>query len=141
MIVLDTNVISELFLLRPSSAVESWVADQPTASLFTTTVTEAEILYGVRLLPDGKRRRDLLAAIEPIFWEDFAGRVLPFDREAADAYATLAVERRQSGRPISQFDAQIAGIALSRGAAVATRNVADFEGIGLTIIDPWTYGG
>jgi len=141
MIVLDTNVISELFLLRPSSAVESWVADQPTASLFTTTVTEAEILYGVRLLPDGKRRRDLLAAIEPIFWEDFAGRVLPFDREAADAYATLAVERRQSGRPISQFDAQIAGIALSRGAAVATRNVADCEGIGLTIIDPWTYGG
>lgn len=141
MIVLDTNVISELFLLRPSSAVESWVADQPTASLFTTTVTEAEILYGVRLLPDGKRRRDLLAAIEPIFWEDFVGRVLPFDREAADAYATLAVERRQSGRPISQFDAQIAGIALSRGAAVATRNVADFEGIGLTIIDPWTYGG
>lgn len=141
MIVLDTNVISELFLLQPSSAVESWVADQPTASLFTTTVTEAEILYGVRLLPDGKRRRDLLAAIEPIFWEDFAGRVLPFDREAADAYATLAVERRQSGRPISQFDAQIAGIALSRGAAVATRNVADFEGIGLTIIDPWTYGG
>jgi len=141
MIVLDTNVISELFLLRPSSAVESWVADQPTASLFTTTVTEAEILYGVRLLPDGKRRRDLLAAIEPIFWEDFAGRVLPFDREAADAYATLAVDRRQSGRPISQFDAQIAGIALSRGAAVATRNVADFEGIGLTIIDPWTYGG
>ena len=141
MIVLDTNVISELFLLRPSSAVESWVADQPTALLFTTTVTEAEILYGARLLPDGKRRRDLLAAIEPIFWEDFAGRVLPFDREAADAYATLAVERRQSGRPISQFDAQIAGIALSRGAAVATRNVADFEGIGLTIIDPWTYGG
>ncbi|MFC5384599.1 VapC toxin family PIN domain ribonuclease, partial [Aquamicrobium segne] len=82
-----------------------------------------------------------LAAIEPIFWEDFAGRVLPFDREGADTYATLAVERRQSGRPISQFDAQIAGIALSRGAAVATRNVADFEGIGLTIIDPWTYGG
>lgn len=141
MIVLDTNVISELLLPRPSSTVESWVADQPVASLFTTSVCEAEVLYGVRLLPDGKRRRELLAAIEPIFSEDFAGRVLPFDRDAADAYATLAVRRRQDGRPISQFDAQIAGIALSRGAAVATRNVADFAGIGLTIIDPWTYGG
>jgi predicted nucleic acid-binding protein len=139
MIILDTNVISELLNPKPSSAVESWVADQPPASLFTTTVTEAEVLYGVRLLADGKRRRSLLAAIEPIFSEDFAGRVLPFDRDASDAYATLAVARRQAGRPISQFDAQIAAIALSRGAAIATRNVADFADIGLSIIDPWTY--
>ncbi|MFC3721982.1 type II toxin-antitoxin system VapC family toxin [Neoaquamicrobium sediminum] len=141
MIVLDTNVIFELLTPRPNHAVESWVADQPPASLFTTSVTEAEILSGVRLLPDGKRRRNLLAAIEPIFFEDFAGRVLLFDRDAADAYATIAVERRHSGRPISQFDAQIAGIALSRGAAIATRNIADFSGIGLSIVDPWSYEG
>lgn len=139
MIILDTNVISELLTPKPSIAVESWVADQPPASLFTTTVTQAEILYGVRLLPDGKRRRNLLAAIEPIFSEDFAGRMLSFDRDAADAYASLAVGRRQAGRPISQFDAQIAAIALSRGAAVATRNVMDFSEIGIEVIDPWTY--
>ncbi len=85
--------------------------------MFTTTVTEAEILYGLRLLLDGRRRRDLEAVIVPIFREDFAGRILPFDSEAANAYAKLAAERRKPGRPISQFDAQIAAIARSRGAA------------------------
>lgn len=139
MIVLDTNVISELLRPKPDGAVATWLADQPPASIFTTAITEAEILYGVRLLPDGKRKHELLAAIAPIFAEDFAGRVLPFDEDAADAYATLAVARRQIGRPISQFDAQIAAISASRGAAIATRNVADFADIGLVVIDPWAY--
>lgn len=141
MIILDTNVISELLRPKADGAVEAWLADQPPASIFTSTITEAEILYGVRLLPDGKRKAELLAAIQPIFAEDFAGRVLAFDEEAADAYATLAVARRQAGRPISQFDAQIAAIATSRGAAVATRNVSDFGDIGLVLINPWAYAG
>lgn len=141
MIVLDTNVISELLRQKPDRAVEAWLADQPPASIFTTTITEAEILYGVRLLPDGKRKTELLAAIEPIFAEDFAGRVLPFDQDAADAYATIAVARRLAGRPISQFDAQVAAIAASRGAAIATRNVADFAEVGVPVINPWAYEG
>lgn len=141
MIILDTNVISELLRPKADGAVEAWLADQPPASIFTSTITEAEILYGVRLLPDGKRKAELLAAIQPIFAEDFAGRVLAFDEEAGDAYATLAVARRQAGRPISQFDAQIAAIATSRGAAVATRNVSDFGDIGLVLINPWAYAG
>lgn len=141
MIVLDTNVVSELLRPRPDGAVEAWLADQPPASIFTTTITEAEILYGLRLLPDGKRKQELLAAIEPIFAEDFAGRVLPFDEDAADAYATLAVARRLAGRPISQFDAQIGSIAASRGAAIATRNVSDFADIGVAVINPWAYQG
>ena len=138
MIVLDTNILSELLLPAPEPAVVDWLTEQPSAAVFTTTITEAEILYGLRLLPDGRRRRDLEAAILPIFAQDLAGRVLPFDREAADVYGLIAIERRKAGRPISQFDAQIASIALSRGAALATRNVSDFEGVGLVIVNPWT---
>ena len=141
MIVLDTNVISELLRPKPDGTVEGWLADQPPASVFTTAITEAEILYGVRLLPDGKRKQELLAAIGPIFVEDFAGRVLPFDGDGADAYATLAVARRQLGRPINQFDAQIAAIAVSRAAAIATRNVSDFADLGVAVINPWVYEG
>jgi len=137
MIVLDTYIISELLSPLPQPAVVDWLADQSPAAIFTTTVTEAEILYGLRLLPDGRRRRELEAAILPIFTQDLAGRVLPFDREAADVYGSIATERRKAGRPISQFDAQIASITISRGAALATRNVADFEGVGLVIINPW----
>ncbi|QND44730.1 type II toxin-antitoxin system VapC family toxin (plasmid) [Rhizobium lusitanum] len=137
MIILDTNVISELLMPSPSSVVVEWLAAQHPQSVFTTAVTEAEILYGLRLLPEGRRRRDLEAAISPIFSEDLFGRVLPFDRDAADLYATIATDRRSAGRPISQFDAQIAAIALSRGASVATRNISDFEGIGLVIVNPW----
>lgn len=117
----------------------SWLGAQPPMSVFTTTITQAEILYGLRLLPPGRRRRDLEAAILPIFAEDLAGRILTFDSEAADSYATLATDRRRMGRPISQPDAQIAAIALSRGAALATRNGPDFESIGLTIVNPWSY--
>ena len=105
MIVLDTYIISELLSPLPQPAVVDWLADQSPAAIFTTTVTEAEILYGLRLLPDGRRRRELEAAILPIFTQDLAGRVLPFDREAADVYGSIATERRKAGRPISQFDA------------------------------------
>lgn len=141
MIVLDTNVISELLMPRPAANVEHWLMVQPSASVFTTTVTQAEILYGMRLLPEGRHRRDLEAAILPIFEEDLAGRILAFDSDAAGTYSMIATSRRRLGRPITQFDAQIAAIAVSRGAALATRNVADFEEIGLTIINPWDYRG
>ncbi|GAA3066244.1 type II toxin-antitoxin system VapC family toxin [Rhizobium viscosum] len=137
MIILDTNVLSELLVPSPNTTVIDWLANQQPASIFTTAITEAEILFGLRLLPEGRRRRDLEAAILPIFNDDLYGRILPFDRDAADIYATIATVRRAAGRPISQFDAQIAAIALSRGASLATRNEADFEKIGLEIINPW----
>lgn len=137
MVILDTNIISEALAPRPNTSVMDWLTTQPIASVFTTAITKAEILRGLRTLSEGKRRRDLEAAIQPIFAIEFEGRVLPFDSEAADAYADIAARRRKIGKPISQSDAQIAAIALSRGAAIATRNANDFSEIGLTIIDPW----
>ena len=117
--------------------MSNWVAIQSAASLFTTTITQAEILHGVLLLPQGRRRDAIEAAADSMFEEDFAGRILPFGSHAAHAYAEIVVARRESGRPISQFDAQIAAIAHSTGAAVATRNVSDFEGCGIKVVDPW----
>lgn len=137
MIVLDTNVLSELTRSAPDASVMNWVATQSAANLFVTTITQAEILHGVLLLPRGRRRDAIEAAADAMFEEDFAGRILPFSSLAAHAYAEIAVARRQSGRPISQFDAQIAAIAKSAGADVATRNVPDFEGCGIKVIDPW----
>ena len=137
MIVLDTNVISELMRAAPDDRAASWLASQPMSGLFTTTLTQAEILYGLTLLPQGRRRDDLFAAARPIFDEDLAGRILPFDSEAALIYPEIAAHRRQSGQPISQIDAQIASIARSRGARLATRNVRDFRDCGIEIVDPW----
>ena len=121
----------------PNVAVRDWMALQPAANLFVTTITQAEILHGILLLPRGRRRDAIEAAAEEMFEQDFTGRLLPFGSLAAHAYAEIAVARRQSGRPISQFDAQIAAIAKSVGAGVATRNVPDFEGCGIKVIDPW----
>jgi toxin FitB len=137
MIVLDTNVLSELMRPRPDAAVVSFVSDQPPVTLFTTTITLAELTYGVAVLPQGRRRSELADAVERMFEEDLAGRVLPFDTAAARAYADISAERRRIGRPISQFDAQIAAIARSRSTRLATRNVADFADCGLDVIDPW----
>ena len=137
MIIVDTNVLSELMKPEPTLRVVEWVAAQPPASLFTTTITQAEILFGVALLAPGERRGVLEQAVAAMFEEDLDGRVLSFDSASAYAYATVCAERRQAGRPIAQFDAQIAAIARSRGAAVATRNVADFEGYGLPLHNPW----
>jgi predicted nucleic acid-binding protein len=137
MIVLDTNVLSELMRPSPDAGVEHWVASQPAASLFTTTITQAEILFGISTLPTGARRSALQRAATEVFETDLAGRVLPFDSPAANSYAALAAKRRKSGKPISQFDAQIAAIAESRGAAIASRNIQDFAGCGPTLINPW----
>jgi len=137
-IVLDTNVLSEVLRPVPEPSVMAWLANQPRASLFTTTVTRGEILYGIRLLSDGKRRRGLWDAAKNIFDEDFADQVLIFDSDAADMYAEIAASRRAAGKPISQFDAMIVAMARSRGASLATRNVKDFENCGTDIVNPWT---
>jgi predicted nucleic acid-binding protein len=137
MILLDTNVLSELMRSAPSSLVESWMGEQPAASLFISTITEAELRYGLALLPESRRRRHLAAQVEAMLATDFVGRILPFDSTAASEYARIAAARRFMGRPISQADAQIAAIAASRGAALATRNVDDFVDCGVHIIDPW----
>jgi len=136
MIVLDTNVISELMRREPDPRVMAWIAEQPMAGVFTTTLTQAEIFYGLALLPEG-RRDDLLAAARPMFDVDLAGRVLPFDTDAAATYPEIAAGRKQGGKPISQIDAQIAAIVRSRGARLATRNVRDFADCGITVVDPW----
>jgi predicted nucleic acid-binding protein len=137
MIVLDTNVISELLRPAPALQVEDWLAKQDGATVYFTTVGEAELRHGVAIMPTGRRRNALAEAIEAMLEEDFRDRILPFDRVAAGAYATIAAERRAAGRPISQFDCQIAAIARAHGAAVATRNTGDFEGCGINVIDPW----
>ena len=137
MIILDTNVLSELMKPKPSSRVAAWVARQPATELFTTSITEAEILYGIELLTKGKRREGLLAAAEAMFAEDLAGRIIGFESDAARAFSKIAAHRRVLGRPISHADAQIAAIAQVRGAKLATRNVAGFEDCGLDVVDPW----
>ena len=137
MIVLDTNVVSELMRPGPAETVLQWMANQPSAELFTTTITQAAILFGLAVLPEGRRRSGLLAAAEAMFDVDFAGRILPFDIAAAREFAELAAERQRQGRPAGALDVQVAAIARSRGAVVATRNVADFEGFGPPVINPW----
>jgi toxin FitB len=136
-IILDTNVLSELMRPTPSPRVVAWIAKQFATELFTTSITEAEIFYGLELLSRGKRREGLLAAAEAMFAEDLAGRVLVFDSDATRAFSRIAARRRALGRPISHADAQIAAIAQARGAKLATRNIADFEDCGLAAVDPW----
>lgn len=137
MLVLDTNVVSELMRERPNPEVLRWVDNQLTGDLFVTSVTEAEIRTGIAILPEGERRRGLAGAAERLFGVFFSERILPFDSDAARAYAMLAAERRVAGRPISQADCQIAAIARCLGASVVTRNVADFEESGFEVINPW----
>ena len=138
MIVLDTNVVSELMRNNPHPEVVAWLDDQPTETLFVTAITEAEIRTGIALLPDGGRRRGLTVAAEHFFDVLFAERIMPFDSEAAQSYAEIAASRRAAGRPISQADCQIAAITRSRGALVATRDVGDFVGCGIDVKNPWS---
>ena len=137
MIVLDTNVLSETLRSAPDPRVIEWFHAQRRAALFTTTITRAEILYGVERLEDGSRKRALSAAVQAVFEQDFASRLLGFDSDAADMYAAIAASRRNAGKQISQFDAMIAAVARSAGATLATRNVKDFVDCGIPVIDPW----
>lgn len=137
MIVLDTNVVSEMLKETAHPGVFAWLDAQPPESVFTTAITQAEIKYGIAIMPDGKRKSLLLTAATLLFEEDFEGRVLPFDSTAADAYAAIAAQRRAAGQPIGEADAQIAAITQSRGGQVATRNVGDFANCGIDVINPW----
>jgi len=136
-IVLDSNVLSETLRPKPASKVLDWLGSQPITAMFTTAVSAAELFYGVALLADGQRKRSLHSVVTQIFIDKLAGRVLPFDVAAAREYADIASTRHRAGRPISVADAQIAAVARSRGAALATRNVADFSLCGLDVIDTW----
>lgn len=137
MIVLDTNVLSELLRPSPATQVETWLSAQDGTQVYFTAIGEAELRHGVAIMPAGKRRAELSEAIEGMLSEDFRDRILPFDRAAARAYASIAAERRAAGRPISQFDCQICAIARANDAVIATRNTADFEGCGVVVVDPW----
>ena len=140
MIVLDTNVITELMRTEPHPAVFAWAAAQPRASLYTTSLNCAEILFGIRALPEGRRRSALAEAAALLFDEDFGDRILAFDALAANRYSEIVVSRRLAGTPIEAFDALIAATASIAGASVATRDIAGFEGCGLALVNPWEMG-
>jgi predicted nucleic acid-binding protein len=137
MIVLDTNVLSELMRRRPAARVVRWVDEQDADALAITAVTVAELLYGVARLAEGARKTEFATAVDALVREDFAGRVLPFDVAAAARYAELVAGRDRNGRPISVSDGQIAAICRCHGAALATRNVRDFDATGTVVLDPW----
>jgi len=137
MTLLDTNVISESIKITPDTGVLLWLKSQPKSSLFTTSITQAEILYGIALLPKGKRKNRLITFSQKLFNDGFGGRILSFDTDTAQICADIVSGRRKSGKPISHSDAQIAAIARSKGAAIATRNIKDFEGCGIGLINPW----
>ena len=139
MIILDTNIVSELLRPEPNRTVTVWFERQDPATLHTTSVTLAEILFGLELMPDGSRRAGLTFGIGRIFATRFADRVLAFDQAAAVTYASIRAGRRKSGRPMTEFDGQIAAIARSRNAVLATRNTRDFTGCGIELVDPWQY--
>ena len=140
MIVFDTNVVSELMLPRPAARVVDWFVRQEATRLYLSTITEAELRFGIEILPVGQRRERLRIALERVLRDGFDGRVLSFDRVAAQVYGTIAAARRSVGRPINHADCQIAAIAHSRGASVATRDATDFEGCGIEVINPWVEG-
>jgi len=137
MLLLDTNVVSELMRPGPNPRVLDWVAAQPLSEMAISTITVMEIHFGIALLPPSKRRADLGAKFRQLLARGFAGRVLPFDEAAAEACADIRAQRRRLGQPIMTEDGMIAAIARIHGAPVATRDVGGFEGCGLTLIDPW----
>ncbi len=136
MIILDTNIVSELMRQSPARTVADWSLSQDARDLFTTSVTLAEVRYGIERLPDGQRKAQLRAKAADIFFA-LADKVLPFDARAALRYATLMADRGRAGQPMAGFDAQIAAICLSYSAALATRNLKDFQQTGLDLINPW----
>jgi len=137
-IVLDTNVLSVLMHHVPDPAVIAWLDDQSIESVWTTTITTFEVRLGLEVMPEGRRRARFEAAFERLVSEDLQDRVLAFDREAANAAARLAAIRRRLGRPVEIRDSQIAGIVAMRRATLATRNVRDFEGVDLRVVNPWS---
>lgn len=138
MFLLDTNILSAVMATRPAPEVAHWMTLQPADLLFTAAVCQAEILSGIAVLSTGRRREALEMAALAMFREDFAGRILPFDTDAAVIYAELFALRRSAGRPAATADLMIASIARVHGATVVTRDTGDFEGCGLALINPWS---
>jgi predicted nucleic acid-binding protein len=138
-IVLDTNIVSEAMRRDPSPELVAWSATVHPGEIYLTAITRAEIRYGIERLPAGKRRKALAAKAERHL-AAFSDRTLPFDNPAADLYGLIVAERERAGRPISHEDAQIAAIARARGATVATRDTAGFDGVGLRIVNPFEKG-
>lgn len=135
-VVLDTNVVSELMRAAPDARVAGWMLEVPPTTVFTTSVTLGEVLFGIARLPAGRRRKLLSDAADDVFGK-FADRILPFDTAAARQYAAIVTEREHGGTPIAGFDAQIAAICRCHGALLATRNTDDFSGLELDLINPW----
>lgn len=137
MIILDTNVLSEVIKPLAAEAVLRWSHSVDSDDLFVTAITQAEMLYGIAILPTGKRKNSLSEATERLFDIRFRNRILPFDSQSARIYADLTAVREAAGRPVSQFDCMIAAIAQAHGATLATRNTADFDLCGIHVVNPW----
>lgn len=138
MFLLDTNVVSELLRPSPDAGVENWVGDPPATDLYISPTGEAELRYGVAILPTGQRQTALLSAINAILREDFVNRILPFDSYAAREYPDIAAARRSAGRTVAPSDCQFAAIARSRDMTVVTRNVRDFADMDIEVVGPGT---
>jgi predicted nucleic acid-binding protein len=137
MLVLDTNVVSDLMRPVPSAPVLAWLDAQLADDLWLTSVTVAELLFGIERLPSGARRRALAKAAAQTVQEDFAGRLLVFSQEAASHFAVIAAQRERAGHALSMADGYIAAICLAHQATLVTRNVRDFARLGLTVLNPW----
>ena len=137
MIVLDTNVISELMKRSPDPTVVKWLDEQPTESIWTTSITLFEVRWGLDLIAPGRRRRELEVAFEQLIEEDLQGRVQVFDAPAANAAGSIAAKSQRSGRGIEVRDLQISGIVAARRAKLATRNFRHFDGVGIDLVNPW----
>lgn len=137
MILLDTNVLSALMHTRPDPVVVDWLDSQAPESVWTTAVSVFEIRFGIELLPPGRRRKALAEAFDGMLREDLNGRIAAFDSAAAEEAAELAARRQRRGRPVDLRDTQIAGIALARRAGLATRNVRHFDGLTVSVVNPW----
>nr|VFK64258.1 MAG: hypothetical protein BECKUNK1418G_GA0071005_10444 [Candidatus Kentron sp. UNK]VFK71037.1 MAG: hypothetical protein BECKUNK1418H_GA0071006_10484 [Candidatus Kentron sp. UNK] len=137
MIILDTNVVSEPMKANGNPTVQAWLDGQMAQTLYLTTTSLAELMLGVGVLPAGRRKEGLGAALNELIVDLFGSRILPFDAQAAVAYATLVGKARTEGHTLSMADGQIAAIATARGFAVATRDKAPFLAAGVPVIDPW----
>ena len=138
MIVLDTNVVSALMRKEPDRAVIAWLDSVPAESVWTTAITVFEVRFGLALLAVGSRRRQLEEAFTRALQEDLESRILPFDYSAAQVAGVIAAKRRRAGRPVEVRDTLITGIVAARKATLATRNTKHFEGIDLSLVDPWS---
>ena len=136
-LILDTNVLSEMWQPMPAPQVAEWYLGQDSHSLYTTTVTMAEVFYGIYLLPTGRKRERLVEFARDAFFSQLQGRILPFDEEAARHYAVIRRQRRRKGPSIAPLDAQIAAIADQQGALVVSRNASHFEVCGVDVFNPW----